>query len=211
MPFNIDQFRANLINGGARANFYVVRGNFPGTGAGIVNAAASAAGAIFGGGAGAGIAAGVAGAAAIGGGNPSNQIQFLCKSASIPAVNLGEVAVPAPGGRILKMAGDRSFDNWEIAVYNDSTFGLRNAFEKWSNLINDISNNIGPDSLDGYAQNWSVTQLSRDGSEIKTYNFVGCWPVTIGAISLSFDQQTAIEEFPVTIAYQYFISEGVNQ
>jgi hypothetical protein len=213
MAFNIDQFRANLIGGGARANYFVVRGNFPGTGSGIVNAAASAAGAVFGGGgaAGAGIAAGVAGAAAIGGGNPNNQIQFLCKSASIPAVTLGEVTVAAPGGRTLKLAGDRSFENWELTVYNDATFGLRNAFEKWSNLINDISNNIGPDSLDGYAQNWSVTQLSRDGSEVKTYDFVGCWPMSIGSIALSFDQQTAIEEFSVTIAYQYYISQGVNQ
>jgi len=213
MPFNIDQFRANLINGGARANYYLVRGQFPGTGSGVVNAAASAAGAIFGGGgaAGAGIAAGVAGAAAIGGGNPNNQIQFLCKAASIPAVNLGEVTVPAPGGRVLKLAGDRTFDNWELTVYNDATFGLRNAFEKWSNLINDISNNIGPDSLDGYGQNWAVTQLARDGSEVKTYQFVGCWPTAIGAINLSFDQVTAIEEFTVSIAYQYYISEGVNQ
>ena len=213
MPFNIDQFRANLINGGARANFFVVRGQFPGTGSGVVNAAASAAGAIFGSGgaAGAGIAAGVAAAAALGGGNPNNQIQFLCRSAQIPAVSLGMVEVVGPGGRILKMAGDRSFANWDISVYNDATFNMRNAFERWSNLINDISANIGPDSLDGYAQNWAVTQLGRDGSEVKTYQFVGCWPSEIGAIDLSFDQKNEIEQFTVSMAYQYYISEGVNQ
>jgi len=213
MPFNIDQFRANLINGGARANYFIVRGQFPGTGSGIVNAAASAAGAIFGGGGavGSAIAAGVGAAAALGGGNPNNQIQFLCRAAQIPAVTLGVVEVAGPGGRVLKLAGDRSFANWSITVYNDATFNMRNAFERWSNLINDISNNIGPDSLDGYAQNWAVTQLGRDGSEVKTYQFVGCWPVELSNIELNFDAKTEIETFTVDMAYQYFISEGVNQ
>lgn len=47
--FSIDAFRANLINGGARDNLYLVSGVFPGSATGIINAAASVAGALFGG------------------------------------------------------------------------------------------------------------------------------------------------------------------
>ena len=80
--FSIDAFRANLINGGSRDNLYLVSGVFPGAGTGAINAAASVAGALFGG-AVSGAITNVA--AAIGLGDPSSQVSFLARSAGIPA------------------------------------------------------------------------------------------------------------------------------
>jgi len=86
--FSIDAFRANLVNGVARNNLFLVQGNFPNSGLGAVNFAAGAAGAFLG--------AAVSGAinnaaAAIGAGSPNNQVAFLAKAASIPnsVLNIG--------------------------------------------------------------------------------------------------------------------------
>ena len=66
--------------------------------------------------------------------------QFLIKAAEIPAANIGNIPVPYRG-RILPVAGDRTFDPWTITVINDTDFSIRNAMEEWSNFINDIQTN----------------------------------------------------------------------
>jgi len=176
---NITNFKNELTGGGARANLFRVNGVFP------------------------------AAAVAAAGLNPANQIQFLCRAASLPAVKLGVAQVPFQG-RILKLAGDRSFDKWSIVVYNDNNFGLRNAFEKWSDVMNRVESNISRNGLGEYAQTWSVTQLSRDGKDLKTYRFIDCWPSMVGDIALSFDQQTTIEQFTVDLEFQYYEMQGTS-
>ena len=47
--------------------------------------------------------------------------QFLCKAAALPASNVASVEIPFRG-RTLKVAGDRTFDNWTITVINDEDF-----------------------------------------------------------------------------------------
>ena len=150
-----------------------------------------------------------AAAVAAAGLNPSNTIQFLCYAAQLPQVDLGVVKVPFQG-RELKVAGDRTFGSWVINVYNDNNFALRNAFEKWSDIMNRVETNIGRNALSSYAQQWYVTQLDREGRDIKNYTFIDCWPSLIGAIDLNWEAQTSIETFPVTIEYQYYQMEGTS-
>ena len=63
--------------------------------------------------------------------------RFMCKSAQLPASNVAEIPVPFRG-RVLKVAGDRTFDPWTITVVNDTDFRIRTAFEKWMNGINRV-------------------------------------------------------------------------
>ena len=51
-----------------------------------------------------------------------------------------------------------------------------------------------------------VDHLDRNGNTVKSYTLRGLFPTDIAAIDLSYDEQTAIEEFSVTFAYQYFES-----
>ena len=205
-PFSIDAFRANLINGGARNNLYIVTGSFPGGGSSAVNAAAGLAGAI-GGGAAAALATNVA--AVAGNGNPNAQIQFLCKATKIPSSNIGEVKASYMG-REFKYAGDRTFNDLTLTVYNDGTYGLHKAFVNWQNIINTNASNVGPNANAGYLQDWFVTPITREGNPIITYKMVGCWPKSVGEITLGFEASTTISETPVTIAYQYHEVIGVT-
>ena len=84
--------------------------------------------------------------------------QFLIKAAEIPAANLGNIPVPFRG-RILPVAGDRTFDPWTITVINDTNFKIRHAMEQWSNFINDIQTNQGSADPFSYQTNAIVKQL----------------------------------------------------
>ncbi len=150
-----------------------------------------------------------AAAVAVAGLNPSDQIQFLCSAAQLPLVRVGVVVIPFQG-RQLKVAGDREFADWTITVLNDNSFSLRNAFEKWSDVINKVESNTGRNSLGEYAQQWSVTQLDRNGKDIKKYTFIDCWPSEVNAIDVNFDPATTIEQFNVTLQYQYYQMQGTS-
>ena len=66
-----------------------------------------------------------------------NDIPFLVKAAEIPASNIGNIPVPFRG-RVLPIAGDRTFDPWTVTIINDTNFRLRDVMERWSDGINDI-------------------------------------------------------------------------
>lgn len=198
--FSIDAFRANLINGVARNNLFLVQGNFPNSGIGAVNFAAAAAGALLGAAA-AGAVNAVAGA--IGAGSPNSQVAFLCKAASIPnsVLNIGTANYM---GRQFKYPADRTFNDWNVTVYNDGAYTLRKAFESWQNTINTNKTNIGPNAMNTFMTDWYVSPLTREGNVITTYKFVGCWPSTLGEIALDMGQQSEPSNFQVTMTYQYY-------
>ena len=64
-------------------------------------------------------------------------MRFMIKAAEIPAANLGNIPVPFRG-RVLPVAGDRTFDPWTVTVINDTSFNIRDTMEQWSNSINDL-------------------------------------------------------------------------
>jgi len=198
--FSIDAFRSNLVNGIARNNLFLVQGNFPSAGLGAVNFAAAAAGAFFG--------QALAGAvnnvaAAIGAGSPNNQVAYLAKAASIPQA-VQQIGTANYMGRQYKYPADRTFNDWNITVYNDGAYTLRKAFEQWLNSINTYKTNIGPNAMNSVMTDWYVSPLTREGNVITTYKFVGCWPSTIGEISLDMAPSSEPSSFQVTMSYQYY-------
>lgn len=131
------------------------------------------------------------------------QVQFLIKAAQIPPSSLGTIEVPYRGRRI-KLPGDRTFQDWSITVISDSNYSIRSAFENWSAQLNTHVGNITSTNFMSLMPTWSVTQLNRDGSALRTYSFIGCFPSEIGAIDLSYENNDQIAEFPVTLNYSWW-------
>ena len=136
-------------------------------------------------------------------GGEIEELAFLCRATSIPSMEVANINVPFRG-RSIKIAGDRTIPNWSITVYNDTNFKLRNAFERWQNGINNMTDNEGLTNPVDYQVDAFVDHLDRNGNTIKSYTLRGVFPTDIAAIDLSYDEATAIEEFSVTFAYQYF-------
>ena len=142
------------------------------------------------------------------------EIQFLCKAAEIPAANLGNIPVPFRG-RVLPIAGDRTFDPWTITIINDTNFNIRDAMERWSDFINDIQTAQGSIDPLSYQKNAFVNQLSRKGDTagdnvevLRQYKFTGIYPSVVSSIPLDYGATDQIEEFQVTFNYLFWEVTG---
>ena len=128
--------------------------------------------------------------------------RFLVKGANLPASNIQQIEVPFRG-RVLKIAGDRTFDSWTVTVLNDTDFSIRSAFERWMNTINRVSDNTGLVNPADYQADAYVYQLDRDGSVLRSYRFYDVFPTQVAPIELSYDAQ-GIQEFTVELQVQWW-------
>ena len=138
--------------------------------------------------------------------------RFLVKAAALPASNITPIDINFRG-RILKIAGDRTFDTWTVTVINDTDFAIRSAFEKWMNQINKLSDATGAQDPAEYQEDAYVHQLDRDGSTLRTYKFFDVFPTNISQVDLSYETIDTLEEFTVELQVLYWESikgVGVN-
>ena len=129
--------------------------------------------------------------------------RFLVKAAALPASTIAPIDVPFRG-RILKIAGDRTFETWTITVLNDTDFSIRSAFEKWMNIINKMSDATGVVDPEAYQKDATVKQLDRDGSVLRSYKFWDIFPTNISTIDLSYETTDTLEEFTVELQVQWW-------
>lgn len=139
-------------------------------------------------------------------GSPNVRDSIVIKAAQLPESTTGVIQVPYMG-RQIPVPGDRTFQDWNITVVNDTTFSHRNLFERWSNLINGHESNLqGASSYKDLLATVDIVQLDRDDRVLKTIKLYNMFPTTIGAIELGYDQQDTIEEFTVTLSYSHWAS-----
>ena len=180
----ISQFKSQLLGGGARPNLFEVQ--IPEFPASVGN---------------------------VWGDLEQRHLTYLCKATSLPAQNIASVDIPFRG-RIFKVAGDRTIDNWSVTIINDAKFNLRHAFEQWTEAIAKLDNNMGAVSPQEYMTDAYIYQLGRGATKeaatnagdssaiLATYKFIDIWPITVGDIALSYDTGDTIEEFDVEFAVQ---------
>jgi T4-like virus tail tube protein gp19 len=174
MAFNVAEFRSNMIGDGARPNLFQVTLTFP-------TVATN------------GVAAG-------------QKATFMAKAAQLPGSTVGTVPVYY-FGRELKFAGNRTFTDWTLQIINDEDFTVRNSLESWMNAINSHSSNVraaGAANPLGYTVDAEVTQFGKTGEALKTYKFVGLYPLDLAPIDLDWGSNDTIEEYAVTFAYQWW-------
>ena len=136
-------------------------------------------------------------------GGEIEELAFLCRATSIPSMEITNINVPFRG-RAIKIAGDRTIPSWSVTVYNDTNFKLRNAFERWQNGINNMSDNEGLTNPVDYQVDAFLDHLDRNGNTIKSYTLRGVYPTGIAGIPLDYEEAGAIEQFEVTLEYQFF-------
>lgn len=170
----VDDFKAKLIGGGARANLFKATLAFPAYAAGDTELA-----------------------------------QFMCKAAQLPASVVGQIDVPYRG-RQMKIAGDRTYENWTVTIINDTGFEIRDAMERWQNGINTHVSNGGLTNPADYEADLAIDQLDKAGNSVKSYTFRSAWPVNVSSIDVSNESTDTIEEFTVEFAYQYWESNTTS-
>jgi len=143
----------------------------------------------------------------------NDKLRMLVKTAALPASTLGTIPVPFRG-RVLNIAGDRTFDAWTITVINDTDFAIRRMFEKWMNGINKHSDTSGYINPTSYQEDLLVHQLGRAAFKsgrtsgnvpiLRSYKMYGAFPTEVSSIDLSYDSTDSIEEYNVTFQLQWW-------
>jgi len=171
MAFNVNDFRANFNDGGARPNLFRVH--------------------LF---------------------NPIGRFKsnasFEVKTAQLPASSIPSIDVPY-FGRQVRVAGNRTFEPWTVTCFNKEDMQLRNMMEEWMASINTHSSNVltldgGNQAGTSYKSSARVEHFDKRGNIIQTYHFQGVFPTEVSAIDLGWDTNDAIEEFTVTLAYDWW-------
>ncbi len=147
--------------------------------------------------------------------NPINGIAdlktpFMVQAAQIPEATIGTIEVPY-FGRKVKIAGDRTFAEWTVTIINDEDFLIRNAMEQWMASINAHEGNttqLGSASASEYKNQAQITQYSKTGAPLRTYNFNGLFPTAIGAITMDWNTTDEIVTVQVTFAYEWWNVSG---
>ena len=141
----------------------------------------------------------------------TGNFHFLCRGAQIPALTIGEVAVPYRG-RTIYLAGDRTYDAWTVTIMNDRNYSVRSFLESWMDDMGDVGGTTKANAISSstYYANATVHQLDRNNATIRTYKLEGLWPTTLDAIDLSFDANDAIEEFGATFRFNWMTIGGAG-
>ena len=144
-------------------------------------------------------------------GEAGQKITFMFKGAQIPGADLGMVEVDY-FGRKIKLAGNRTFAEWTTTVINDEDFAVHAGLTNWMNAINSHATNERQITGTDYQVDAQVVHYKKDGDVAKEINIINCWPSSVAAIELGWDQNDAIEEFSVVWQYDYWtINDAATQ
>ena len=131
---------------------------------------------------------------------------FMIRASALPASVIGQVPV-SYFGRDIKVAGDRTFEDWNITVINDEDFLVRNALEEWMANINAHVSNIrltGSSAPSDYKSKALVQQFGKNGEMLREYTFEGIYPTNVEAITVDWSTKDTIEEFGVTFSVDWW-------
>lgn len=143
----------------------------------------------------------------------ARKISFLCHAASLPASTISSIPIGYQGRKV-NVAGNRTYQPWEITILNDEDFVLRNAFETWMEAINQSSANIrsfgASSSPESYKTDAIVKQFAKDNDTdaIKKVRVIGAFPTDVSAIELDWDSTDKIESFKVQLTYDLWETDN---
>ena len=166
----------------------------------------------------------------------TSQNLFLVKAGQIPGSTIAILPINH-SGRVLKIPGLRTFDDWTCTIINDELMGIRKALINW---MLEMSGNadgqrtekgvvttpavLNADKsvltaavtaptqygLPGYkSRDIKITQYDQQGSKKQTYTLHKAWPNSIGEIPLDWATD-GIQEYPVTFSYDWWSHKATD-
>lgn len=144
-------------------------------------------------------------------------MRFTTQATTIPAGTIDPIEV-SYFGRIYKLPGGRTFEDWNTTVLNREDFLVRAAIEAWMDNINGNATNVeaGAGAIGGtvgmgvWTTDITVKQLNTQGGVSRKYKLHNCWPTMLTEITLDWAEATAIETFDITWAYSHWTNENVD-
>lgn len=129
--------------------------------------------------------------------------KFKCKAATMPAATVEKVPVGYQNRKI-NVAGDRTYDDWTITIYNDDAHNTRNALVAWSNMLHGMGDQISGDIPANYKKTATVKQKNRNDEITAEHNIHGLFPTNVGEVTLDWDSNNEVSTFEVTFSLDWW-------
>ena len=130
---------------------------------------------------------------------------YMIRSGQLPGHNINVIPINWRG-RATKLAGYRTYDPWTITILNDDGVMRKNIIQRMEELAGkrDGSRNTSYGSHDNSNyQNYTITQLHKDGSKGNSYELVNAFPISVGDLALDWGTE-GFQEYTITFRYDYF-------
>jgi len=127
--------------------------------------------------------------------------EILVKATSIPASTIAAAPITY-GGRPMKYAGFRTYDNWSTTIINDEDFKIRNRIHEWMRQISGAMDGTREDKKTGayvsaagvYNEGvGTVTQVNKNGTSGESYTINNIWPTSIAAMPVDWSTDGFME------------------
>ena len=141
---------------------------------------------------------------------PTTGFPFQCKIATIPPSTMGVIEVPY-FGRMIKIPGNRTFDNLSVTILNDENYTIRNGVEKWMQRMNDHKTNTSRATMESIQAQITISHYKVNGQSTgQGWKFVDAFPVALSEIALDWGSNDTAEEFTIDFAYDYWTSTATK-
>ena len=134
---------------------------------------------------------------------------FWIKAGQIPGSTIAILPVNH-GGRVLKIPGLRTFDDWTCTVINDEVATIKKFMIAWMmEMSGDMSGTRAKSTTQtkgkaGYLhKDITIAQYSPLGSKKQTYTMHKAWPNAIADTPVDWGTD-GLQEFTLTFSYDYF-------
>lgn len=132
----------------------------------------------------------------------------------LPGYAIANQAVPFMGLQF-NVPGGGSFpgsDAWAVTFRCDAQLNIREKIIGWQKSVfnafpNDASNSVGAYGPKGTDTVAKLVILNRDGATARGVQLIGVYPVTVGDINYDATANGNVVTMPVTLAYQYWVSD----
>lgn len=130
--------------------------------------------------------------------------KFKCKAATLPSATVEKVPVGYMN-RKLNIAGDRTYDDWTISVYNDDAHQTRDQIVQWQAMAHGMGNTISGQTPADYKKTGIIRAFHRDGVTVtKEYTIVGIFPTLVAEVANDWDTNNEVQIFEATFALDWW-------
>ena len=139
-------------------------------------------------------------------------LKFLVQASTVPGATIGVTELNY-FGKAVKLAGNKTFDDWTTTIMNDEDFHVRRIMEQWQESILGNSSNtrrVGVVTSRLYQGTGTVTQYSKSGAAIREYKIANIWPNTLAELTDDLSENDTVQTYDVTWSYSHWVSQDAG-
>ena len=145
--------------------------------------------------------------AALTGGGTLEDLNLMCESASLAGRNIQSLLDRQYGLNREVAYNGPTYQPITLSFLCSSKFREKKIFDRWNNMIVDISSGYDVAYYSHYIGEMKVHALDVQGTRVFTTLYKECWPKTISAIELNHSTQNAAVRMSVEMTYAYWETE----